>query len=195
MATAIRTDRRRGRLAGTAALGLALALLTLPVLAQEPAAGEQPRATGSGNLPDSFANLGVGQGGQIEIEAESLEVRDQDQMAVFSGAVVARQDETVLRADRLEVYYVGEPGAGAQDISRLEAVGSVLLSSGGQTASGDQATFDNTAQTITLSGNVVLTQGQNVIRGPMLVINLGTGQAAMQGGRVQMLIEPSQPGG
>lgn len=171
-------------------LGLAAALGA----ASPAAAQEEERASGTGTLPQSFGALGVGAGGPIQIEAESLQVRDQDQVAVFSGDVIARQDETVLKADRLEVYYAGEAGSGAQEIRRLEAVGNVLVSAGAQTASGDRATFDNGAQTITLAGNVVLTQGANVIRGPELVINLGTGEAAMQGGRVQMLIEPSSGG-
>ena len=41
-----------------------------------------------------------------------------------------------------------------------------------------------------LTGNVVLTQGDNVIRGAKLLIDINTSQAKMLGGRVQMLIAP-----
>ncbi len=73
---------------------------------------------------------------------------------------------------------------------RLEATGKVLVTSGPQTASGENAVFDTKANTIVLTGNVVLTQGDNVIRGPRLVVDIDSGKARMEGGRVQMLIEP-----
>ena len=41
-----------------------------------------------------------------------------------------------------------------------------------------------------MTGNVVLTQGPNVIRGARLSIDINTSQAHMEGGRVQMLIAP-----
>jgi lipopolysaccharide export system protein LptA len=112
-------------------------------------------------------------------------------MAIFSGNVVVRQKDTVLKTARLTVTYAGEDAQqGAQQVKKLEADGSVLVTSGPQTASGDQAVFDTEANTIVVTGNVVLTQGANVIRGPRLVIDIDSGQAKMAGGRVQMLIEP-----
>jgi lipopolysaccharide export system protein LptA len=101
----------------------------------------------------------------------------------------------VLKTSRLTVTYAGEQStAGNQQVQRLEAEGKVLVSSGPQTASGDRATFDTEANTIVVSGNVVLTQGGNVIRGGSLTIDINTGQAKMAGGRVQMLIEPRSLG-
>ena len=38
---------------------------------------------------------------------------------------------------------------------------------------------------ITMTGNVVLTQGPNIVRGERLVVNLKTKQGRMEGGRVQ----------
>ncbi|WP_181703491.1 LptA/OstA family protein [Chthonobacter albigriseus] len=153
----------------------------------------------TGTMPNAFQGLGVSGDQPINFEAESLEVRDQDAMAIFSGNVVVRQNQTVLKTAKLTVFYErDETAAGAakpaenqqQQVRRLEAEGDVLVSSGPQTASGNNAVFDTKAQTILVSGNVVLTQGDNVIRGPRLVINVATGQAKMEGGRVQMLIEP-----
>jgi lipopolysaccharide export system protein LptA len=47
--------------------------------------------------------------------------------------------------------------------------------------------------TVTMTGNVVLTQGPNVVRGERLVVNLKSKQGRMEGGRVQTLITPSRP--
>lgn len=181
------------------AVAVAAAIAAGPALAQD-------RKAGSAMLPKGYQGLGVSSNEPIQFEAESLEVRDQDQMAVFSGNVVVRQKDTVLKTDRLTVYYEGGQAAqagqgqdaagaaaaatGQQQIRRLEATGKVLVTSGPQTASGDSAVFDTKANTIVVSGNVVLTQGDNVIRGPKLLIDINTSKARMEGGRVQMLIEP-----
>ncbi|ODN69373.1 LptA/OstA family protein [Methylobrevis pamukkalensis] len=179
--TEIQRHGPRGSLWSGLALGLAL-------LAAVPAGAQNARQ--SATMPPAFDGLGVDSGEPIQFEAESLEVRENDSLAVFSGNVVARQKQTVLKSDTLTVHYLGKAGEGAQKVERIVAAGKVLVSAGPQTASGDQAVFDTVAKTIVVSGNVVLTQGENVIRGPRLVINIESGQAKMDGGRVQMLIEP-----
>lgn len=168
------------------ALGLAVGLgLSAPALAQQKQ---------TGTLSNAFQGLGVSGDEPIQFEAESLEVREQDRLAIFSGAVVVRQNQTVLKTAKLTVFYEGQAATPAeqtaQQVRRLEAVGDVLVTSGNQTASGNKAIFDTKAKTIEVSGNVVLAQGDNVIRGPRLIIDINTGQARMEGGRVQMLIEP-----
>jgi lipopolysaccharide export system protein LptA len=158
--------------------------LALPAAAQD-------KARQSAKLPKAFEGLGVSSNDPIQFEAEALEVREQDRVAIFSGNVVVRQKDTVLKTARLVVTYAGEDAqSGAQQVKKLEADGNVLVTSGPQTASGDKAEFDTEANTIVVTGNVVLTQGANVIRGPRLVIDIDSGQAKMAGGRVQMLIEP-----
>ena len=71
------------------------------------------------------------------------------------------------------------PGApGPSSFTRIEATGTVYVNSGTQTATGDNAIVDMKANTITLSGNVVLSQGDdNVITGDQLIIDMTTGRA------------------
>jgi len=176
-----------------------LAAVLAATMALGGAASAEERKSGAGTLPNGYQGLGVSSTDPIQFEAESLEVREQESLAIFSGNVVVRQKQTVLKTDRLTVYYEKDPGAaggadptqGGQQVRRLEATGKVLVTSGPQTASGDGAVFDTKENTIVVTGNVVLTQGDNVIRGPKLVIDIDSGQAKMAGGRVQMLIEPN----
>ncbi len=141
----------------------------------------------------TYQGLGMSSDQPIQFESEQLEVHDQDKTAIFTGHVIVRQGTTVLKTDRLVVFYQGSPtGEGPQQVSRLEAKGNVLVTSPTQTASGDNGVFDTAANTIVLTDNVVLTQGDNVIRGPKLQIDINTSQAKMIGAgtRVQMLIAP-----
>ena len=172
-----------------AAAGLILAFALAPALAAEQTAKLPPSA---------YQGLGMSSDQPVQIESEQLEVHQDENVALFSGHVVARQGQTVLKSDKLTVYYTGSPLGDAQaqasqqpqQIRRLEATGNVLVTSADQTASGESAVFDTAANTIVLTGNVVLTQGETVIRGARLNINVATNQAKMEGGRVQMLIAP-----
>jgi len=178
-------NRRTCYLHRVAVAGIVLiAIAAVPALAAEQTA----------KLPtSSYQGLGMASNQPIQFESEQLEVHDQDKTAVFTGHVIVRQGETVLKTDRLIVYYEGSAAGGEgqqQQVRRIDAEGNVLVTSTNQTASGDKGTFDTAANTILLTGNVVLTQGDNVIRGPKLLIDVNTSQAKMLGGRVQMLIAP-----
>ena len=134
----------------------------------------------------------------IEITADSLEVRHEAQIAVFRGNVDAVQGELILHADQLTVYY--QTNAENQNSIRLiEADGNVFLSSPTETAQGEKGVYDIDADTVVLTGSVVLTRGENVIRGDRLEMDLATGQSRVLSaavetggeGRVKALFVPN----
>jgi lipopolysaccharide export system protein LptA len=139
----------------------AVVALALALAAGAPAAAQQVRHDTT--LP-------------IEIAADSLEVRQEQQLATFSGNVDAVQGDLVLRADLLRVYYDQTDGE-AEDaaVRRIEAEGNVVVSSPAETARGQRGSYDVAAGKVALAGQVVLTRDENVIRGDSLEIDLGTG--------------------
>ncbi len=48
------------------------------------------------------------------------------------------------------------------------------------------------ANRITLTGNVVLTEGDNIVRGQKLVVDLQSRKARMEGDRVQTILTPGR---
>ncbi len=176
---------------------------------------------GSKGPPNALQGFSQNQGQPVHIEAATLEVRDKDKVATFSGNVKTTQGDTVMRCKTLVVFYeqdgedanngksmqVATPGPdGQQKIKRLEAHGSVVVTQKDQTATGNLGIFDMKTNTVTLTGNVIMTQGQNVLRGERLIVDLTTGvsrvEAAKNGrGRVQGLFQPGgaapelKPGG
>jgi lipopolysaccharide export system protein LptA len=148
----------------------------------------------------------------IKIVATSLEVRDKEHVATFSGNVHVVQGDTTMKCKTLVVFYdqsagptapkTAQSGSSNQQIKRLEAKGGVVITQKDQIASGDSGVFDMKTNTATLLGNVVVTQGENVIRGDRLVIDMTTGVSRVEAdksskGRVESLITPSKgpPGG
>jgi lipopolysaccharide export system protein LptA len=158
----------------------------------------------------------------VQIEAATLEVRDKNKTATFSGHVEVVQGETTMRCQTLVVFYGQEVGLGtdavpaataktapgmpqgAQNIRRIEARGGVTVITKDQSASGELGVYDLKSRTITLSGNVTVSQGQNVIHGERVVVDTATGNARVESGssggagasptpgRVRALIQPGK---
>ena len=90
-------------------------------------------------------------------------------------------------------------GEGNQ-ITKIEAHGDVIITSGqDQTTTSDWALYDVPAQLVTVGGNVVLTQGKNVLKGDRLVTDLKTGESRFEntgsgstGGKIRALFMPKQ---
>lgn len=165
-----------------------------------------PRDTGTPNAMQGFSK---NKGQPVNIEAERLEVRDKDKTAIFTGKVQVIQGDTTMRSKTLTVFYVGQPGKedtakpvtkgpdGAdQKIKKLEAQGDVVVTQSDQIATGDTAVFDMDTNMVTMTGKVVLTQGQNVLRGNKLTVDMASGFSRVESGnggngRVQGLFLPS----
>jgi len=155
------------------------------VIATSPA-GAQGKGPFGGFKHDSKA--------PIEITANTLEVRQAEKLAVFSGEVVAGQGTLRLTADRVEVNYTAEKSdndTGA--IQKMRAEGNVFLSNDSETAQGEWAEYDVAGGIVRMGGNVVLTQGGNAISGQSLVIDLNAGTGRVEGGtgRVTSTFKPS----
>ncbi len=188
-------------------------------------------AAAQGPAPGAFGGLAQERNKDqpVQIEAATLEVRDKAKTATFSGNVTVVQGDTTMKCQSLVVFYGQEVGIGgngtpvtttkstpgmpqgAQNIRRIEARGGVTVITKDQNASGDLGIYDLKTKTITLSGNVVVSQGQNVIHGEKVVVDMVTGNARVESGssnggagagapgpgRVRALIQPgkSQNGG
>ena len=187
---------------------LLLAALMTPALAAPPAANGPPNA---------LQGFSKNKDEPVHIEAAKLEVRDKDKVATFSGDVRVKQGDTGMRCNSLVVFYednndkpagkaqgqsmqAAAPGPGGQQkIKRLEARGGVVVTQKDQTATGDLGIFDMKSNTVTLTGNVMMTQGKNILRGDRLIVDLTSGISRVESGkngnsRVQGLFIPGGGG-
>jgi lipopolysaccharide export system protein LptA len=147
----------------------------------------------------------------VKISSATLEVRDKSKMATFSGDVHVIQGETEVRCNVLIVFYDDDKdgkdkssakkapapeGGRNQQIRRMEAKGNVIVTQKEQRAVGDRAEFDMRTNTVTMIGNVVVTKGDDVLRGQRMVVDLTTGVSRVEsgGGRVEGIFQSkSQP--
>jgi lipopolysaccharide transport protein LptA/LPS export ABC transporter protein LptC len=126
----------------------------------------------------------------IDVEAGRLDVDDRSKQALFKSDVRAVQGDFVVRTSELRAYYTGAAGLAEDDtagekkapaeITRIEARGAVIVTSkNGQNATGDWADFNVKENQIVLGGDVILTQGKNVVRGSKLTIDMLTGESVI----------------
>ncbi len=175
------------------------------------AAHGQTQAQQNKGPPNALQGFSQNRDEPVHIESATLEVRDKEKIATFSGDVRVKQGDTNMRSQTLLVFYeqdgaggaaakpmpAATPGpGGSQKIKRLEARGDVVVTQKDQTATGETGIFDMKTNTVTLNGNVVMTQGKNVLRGDKLVVDLTSGVSRVESGRnskgrVQGLFLPS----
>lgn len=163
-------------------------------------------AAASGQTSDRLTGLKLSGDQPIQIESDRLEVRDNERIAIFSGNVSVIQGPTLMKSGRMVVHYAADGGSvagGSAAIRKLEVDGKVYVKSKEQVATGDRGTFDMGTETLVLTGDrVVLSEGDNVIVGCRLTVEMKTGKARFDGcesgssdrGRIIMQITPKNAG-
>jgi lipopolysaccharide export system protein LptA len=162
-------------------------------------------AQSMGGPPNALQGFSINRDKPIRITSATLEVRDKEKRATFIGNVIVAQGDTTMKSKILDVFYDQENnGEGAKQVQpgspdtgqirRLEAKGGVVVTQKDQTATGETGIFDTPTNTVTLIGNVVITQGPQVIKGERLTVDLTSGESRVDGGKggVQGLFFPNQ---
>jgi lipopolysaccharide export system protein LptA len=187
------------------------AMLALPV------AGDARAQSSIQNVPNAMQGFSQNRDQPIQIEAATLEMRDKQKEATFSGNVKVVQGDTTMTSKKLVVFYESKNQAGAaptgnakggkaakaappmqsampgpdgsSSIRRLEASGNVVVTQKDQVVTGQSAVFDTKTNLVTMAGGVVLTQGKNVLQGDRLIVDMTTGVSRVESdsGRVRGL--------
>jgi lipopolysaccharide export system protein LptA len=134
------------------------------------------------------AQLAASSRAPVDVAGDHSEFVNSECLSTWSGNVEALQDNARLRTDLLKLYLEknAKGGGGANssscgNLSRMEAQGSIYYVTPQQRVHGDNAVYEAANDTLTLTGDVVAVQGQNVIRGQKMVINTKTGEGHMVG--------------
>lgn len=169
--------------AKTAAAALALVVLTAP------AAGlSQAQVQTTAQTRSAARSVGASADAPIMWGADSVTYRPDG--ASLDGRAEILQGENRFRAERLDIATDA-----ANAVTRVEASGEVFYVTPRETMRGDRAVYTPSNDTVVITGDVILTQGDNVMTGGRLTYNLRTETARMDGssgGRVQGVFRPSR---
>jgi lipopolysaccharide export system protein LptA len=182
-----------------------LSLVVATMIAVAVVAMTQSAAQSDKKSPGLFKASPQKRGEPVKISSATFEIHPKLNRATFSGGVVVVQGDTDVRCKELVVFYdddkdksgakKADGARGNQQIRRMEAKGSVVVTQKDQRAVGERAEFDMRSNTVTLIGNVVVTSADNVMRGQRLKVDLTTGVSRMEsgGGRVEGVFNSKSP--
>jgi len=148
------------------------------------------------------AFAGVGDNDQpIQIEADKLEIIDNENTALLTGNVSVVQGTTIMKAKKIKVFYLrsDESSKTESGIRKIEASGKVAVRSEDNHATADFANVNMVSEIVTLTGNVFISQGNNIAKGCKVTVNLKTNVSEIKPcasssgsgkGRVKLLLDP-----
>lgn len=158
------------------------------------------------SVSPAAAQLATGSNAPVDITADEGEVVNSQCLSIWRGDAEALQATTRLRAQTIRVFSSPKAGMAANSqgrcgaTQRLEAEGDVYYVTPSQAVRGDRAVYVAESDTITITGGVVVTQGQSVARGDRMTVKVKTGQVNLESsvkgrgkpGRVRGVFYPSE---
>lgn len=128
----------------------------------------------------------------ILITSDRMEVDRQKNILIYQGQVVAIQGDMTMRSDKLTTYF--DPDL--QQIKEAIAEGKLVqVTQGDRVATGTKAVFDGVTQTMTMTGNPMMRQGNSQVSGEKIIYFMTEDRMIVEGGkdrRVEGTIFPDE---
>ena len=147
-----------------------------------------------GVIQPATAQVAIGFGGvahesnqPVEAVSDNLTIDQTNGRALFSGNVIIIQGDLRIAAEDVEVIYSDIDGQ--RGVDEVIATGGVLITRGEDAAEGEDAVYSVAAATLTMTGDVLVTQGTTTIAGDSMVVDMTTGDGIVEG-RVRTVLTP-----
>jgi lipopolysaccharide export system protein LptA len=160
-------------------------LLTVCLLGVLPVMAASQSATGPANKRDRSSK-------PINVKADELKADNKAKTAIFTGRVVARQEDVTIYSDKLIIYY----GENQEQVDKIEASGSVRILQTNRIGTGGHALYESKEGKITLTINPKVAQDKDSVTGKVIVYYLDEDRSVVTSGekaRVEAVIHP-KPG-
>lgn len=101
----------------------------------------------------------------LKVTSDRMVSDNKNNLMVFTGTVVAIKGKLTVEADKMTVW----SNEDQSDISKIQAIGSVVITKGDKTATGENAVYYADTKKIVLTGNPVLRDGKNMATGERVI--------------------------
>lgn len=181
-------------------VAVALGATTWPLAAQTkaPAPRSNPPAAAPKPAPAKAAEkpaekpVGPRSNAPIVIDADRMEAFKRDGLVVFTGSVIAKQENSVQTADRMEVY-LDDKG---ERVLRIISTGNVkIVTEDCRTGTARRAEYYDDDQRLLLIGDAKVWQEDNVVTGERIVMHLADDRSEVEAGpqgRVKSVFYPKR---
>jgi lipopolysaccharide export system protein LptA len=179
------------------ALGSSVSLISAQTKAPAPRPGGGTPAAAPKPAPKPAAKSGERTAGPrssapIVIDADRMEASKKEGLVVFTGNVVAKQENSVQTADRMEVY-LDDKG---DRVLRIVSTGNVkIVTEDCRTGTAKRAEYYDDDQRLLLIGDAKVWQEDNVVTGERIVMFLADDRSEVEAGpqgRVKSVFYPKR---
>lgn len=127
----------------------------------------------------------------VELEADKLEIFQEENKAIFTGNVIAKQGKISISSDLMYVYFTEKSKNKENSVEKVEALGNVILLTEKEKAKGDKGVFNISTKSVTLTGNVELSNDQTTLKASKFTYNIESGVSRLisnkkQGGKTRV---------
>lgn len=177
------------------AVGLAIGLLLCAVSQgfPQPAQRSQPAKPSTGTAKKPLQTKKDGRG-PITIDADRMEAMRKDNLVIFTGNVVVKQDSSTQYADRMEIYLDDQ----GEQVSRILSTGNVkIITEDCRTGTANRAEYYEDEQKVILIDNAKVWEDENVVTGDRITIFLAEDRSIVEAksqGRVKGVFYPKKEG-
>ena len=142
----------------------------------------------------------------IEVVSDKMSAYQEKNVVIFSGNAVATQGDVQLKTDLLSIYYKKsqtqkeKPGIPVMQetgaLEKIEAKGNVIVTQKDMSATGSEAVYYQDTSRVVMTGNPVLKQGKNLVKGCKITVYLDQNRGEVErcatenSGRVTAIIHP-----
>ncbi len=167
----------------TPALGVGLLIFVVftGIAAAQQQGGVKPRPAASGpTLTPPAAPAAEGKNGPVVVDSDSLESMQKEGLSVFKGSVVAKQNNSVQYADRMEVY----TDAKTDRIERVVSTGNVrIITRDCRMGSAGRSEYYDAEQRVVLIGTARVWKDADVVTGERITMYLAEDRSLVEGGK------------
>lgn len=140
--------------------------------------------------PGSDARSDQNQTMSVHVVSDKLVVDSDKKTADFIGHVLARQDETTIRSDKLTIHYADglmagdrQEAAGEQAVREIIATGNVRINFDNRVAVGDKAVYTASDRILVLTGQeATVSNSRNSITGEKITVYRADGRMIAERG-------------
>ena len=168
----------------------------VPKASPAPAGGApgtaKPQAARPATTPGAAQKSGPRSNSPIVIDADRMEATKKEGLVIFTGNVVAKQDNSTQAADRMEVYLDDKGGR----VLRIISVGNVkIVTEDCRTGTARRAEYYDDEQRLKLIGDAKVWQEENVVSGDEIEMFLAEDRSTVRAGtqgRVKSVFYPKR---
>jgi lipopolysaccharide export system protein LptA len=164
-----------------AGVALLIVFVFTGIAAAQQQGAVKPRPAASGpTLTPPAAPAAEGNSGSVIVDSDSLESMQKEGLSVFKGNVVAKQNNSVQYADRMEVYTDSK----TDRLERVVSTGNVrIITRDCRMGTASRTEYYDAEQRVVLIGNARVWRGPDIVTGERITIYLAEDRSLVEGGK------------